>query len=127
MPATRIRLLRPYCSSESRLAINSKTKMTGSQLPVKSPSNIQLVDVNVNREIEQSSVIPHLSLSEEDMWDCLFVAFCCVESTLLEYEFSRDELIWYTGRFIDSRLNVNKGRYTCIPRDTVFNNSTMMI
>jgi hypothetical protein len=28
-----------------------KTKMTGSQLPVKSPSNIQLVDVNVNREI----------------------------------------------------------------------------
>jgi hypothetical protein len=26
-----------------------------------------------------------------------------VESTLLEYEFSRDELIWYTGRFIDSR------------------------
>jgi hypothetical protein len=37
------------------------------QLPVKSPSNIQLVDVNVNREIEQSSVIPHLSLSEEDI------------------------------------------------------------
>jgi hypothetical protein len=36
MPATRIRLLRPYCS-------------------------------NVNREIEQSSVIPHLSLSEEDI------------------------------------------------------------
>lgn len=44
-----------------------KTKMTGSQLPVKSPSNIQLVDVNVNREIEQSSVMPHLSLSEEDI------------------------------------------------------------
>ena len=41
--------------------------MTGSQLPVKSPSNIQLVDVNVNREIEQSSVMPHLSLSEEDI------------------------------------------------------------
>jgi hypothetical protein len=60
--------------------------MTGSQLPVKSPSNIQLVDVNVNREIQQFSVMPHLSLSEE-----------------VEYEFSRDELIWYTGRFIDSR------------------------
>jgi hypothetical protein len=44
-----------------------KTKMTGSQLPVKSSSNIQLVDVNVNREIEQSSVTPHLSLSEEDI------------------------------------------------------------
>jgi hypothetical protein len=44
-----------------------KTKMTGSQLPVKSPSNIQLVDVNVNREIQQSSVMPHLSLSEEDI------------------------------------------------------------
>jgi hypothetical protein len=29
--------------------------------------NIQLVDVNVNREIEQSSVMPHLSLSEEDI------------------------------------------------------------
>ena len=43
------------------------TKMTGSQLPVKSPFNIQLVDVNVNREIEQSSVMPHLSLSEEDI------------------------------------------------------------
>ena len=44
-----------------------KTKMTGSQLPVKSQSNIQLVDVNVNREIEQSSVMPHLSLSEDDI------------------------------------------------------------
>jgi hypothetical protein len=41
--------------------------MTGSQLPVKSPSNIQLVDVNVNREIEQFSVMPHVSLSEEDI------------------------------------------------------------
>jgi hypothetical protein len=26
-----------------------------------------LMDVNVNREIEQSSVMPHLSLSEEDI------------------------------------------------------------
>jgi hypothetical protein len=43
----------------------------------------------------------HLNVQVE--WDCLFVAFCCVESTLLENEFSRDELIWYTGRFIDSR------------------------
>jgi hypothetical protein len=51
MPATRIRLLRPYCSSESTERSEvKKTKMTGSQLPVKSPSNIQLVDVNVNRE-----------------------------------------------------------------------------
>jgi hypothetical protein len=35
--------------------------MTGSQLPVKSPSNIQLVDVNVNREIQQSVIIDSIS------------------------------------------------------------------
>lgn len=44
-----------------------KTRMTGSQLPVKSPSNLQLVDVAVDSAIEQSSVKPHFSLSEEDI------------------------------------------------------------